>query len=72
MYFTGRNIIVIVVASAIAAGLHIKHDLHPFTLTGHIPAGIPSFSVPRFTLNTSYANSTEEGRIIEFPEMARV
>lgn len=72
VFYTGRNIIVIVVASAIAAGLHLRHHVEPFTLTGYIPGGIPSFSVPRFTVNTSHPNSTEDGRIISFAEITQV
>ena len=49
------------VASGIAAALKLHLDVKPFELTGYIPPGIPSFSVPRFTLNVTIGGNDTEG-----------
>ena len=44
-----RNAIVVMVGILIAYELY-SHDLKPFQITGNITEGLPSFSLPPFTI----------------------
>jgi len=57
---TARNAVVVVIASGVSAGF-IAHNLKPFSLTGHIKAGLPPFKAPSFTVayNETVLSSSE-------------
>ncbi|XP_053669624.1 sodium-independent sulfate anion transporter-like [Anopheles nili] len=61
-----RNAIIVIIGAALAYCLTTDMDNPVFNLTGHVPAGLPSFQVPPF----SYTN--ENGTEYSFGEMIGV
>ncbi|ESN99615.1 hypothetical protein HELRODRAFT_130656, partial [Helobdella robusta] len=52
-----RNALTISIASSLAAIL-LRYDLQPFTLTGNITSGIPTFGPPSFAVHIPETNTT--------------
>ena len=50
-YIAGRNAIVVVTASCMAA-LLISKDIDVFSQTSHVRPGLPSFSLPKFSVHS--------------------
>lgn len=74
--FTARNVILIVLASVLAAVLFRRLGHKPFTLTGYIPPGIPKFAAPKFILvvgsrqgNETFGDSEDEEKVYTFSNM---
>jgi len=55
--FTARNAVTVVLA-AVAYGIFLMHDIGPFTASNHIPAGLPPFKFPAFSLVSPVDNRT--------------
>jgi len=53
----GRNVIAIILSTATSYIL-LQNGLHPFSLTGYIPPGIPAFTPPPFSVMNPKTNRT--------------
>ncbi|XP_071498153.1 sodium-independent sulfate anion transporter-like [Diadema antillarum] len=48
VFGTARNAVIVVVAAAIAYGVHTHHEDNMFTIVGNVTAGLPALSIPSF------------------------
>lgn len=60
LFGTARNAILLVLCGSFSYYLGLKYAEHPFKTIGDIPAGLPSFQVPKFSLNSNESTTGEE------------